>query len=135
MPNGSSVPTRRRSQQIPRSSPFVVEAELRSMALQRQWQRDKQTKLDELLRRIPKVDINHPSVIARFAEIDAYRLGKLSTRPLPAGISSRAIGDNDLWIAAVSSVLNAVLITTDRDFDVLDGVFLTRLYVDPKSTP
>jgi len=59
--------------------PVVVEAELRSMALQRQWQQVKLAKLNQLLRRIPKVDISHPSVVLRFAEIDAYRLGELAS--------------------------------------------------------
>lgn len=94
--------------------PVVVEAELRSMALRRQWQQEKLAKLDQLLRRIPKVDISHPSVVARFAEIDAYRLGKLANRPLPTGMSSQTIGDNDLWVAAVASVLNAILTPQTR---------------------
>jgi len=49
-------------------------------------------------------------------------------------MSARTIGDNDLWVAAVASVLNASLITTDKDFDVLHGVFLDRIFVDPNST-
>ena len=38
--------------------------------------------------------------------------------------------DNDLWIAATTSALNATLITTDKDFDHLDGIFLKVIYVD-----
>ena len=45
------------------------------------------------------------------------------------------MGDNDIWIAATSSVLKAVLLTTDHDFDHLDGVFLKVIYIDQKLTP
>lgn len=34
------------------------------------------------------------------------------------------MGKNDLWIAATASVLKTKLLTTDMDFDHLDGVFL-----------
>jgi tRNA(fMet)-specific endonuclease VapC len=42
------------------------------------------------------------------------------------------MGKNDLWIAATASVLKARLLTTDHDFDHLDGIFLDVLYIDPK---
>jgi predicted nucleic acid-binding protein len=45
------------------------------------------------------------------------------------------MGKNDIWIAATASVLNATLITTDNDFDHLNGVFLPVIYIDPKTTP
>ena len=41
------------------------------------------------------------------------------------------MGKNDLWIAATASVLKAILFTTDRDFDHLDGEFLEVIYIDP----
>ncbi len=44
------------------------------------------------------------------------------------------MGKNDLWIAATASVLNAKLLTTDHDFDHLDSIFLTVVYVDQKLT-
>jgi predicted nucleic acid-binding protein len=41
------------------------------------------------------------------------------------------MGKNDLWIAATASVTNSALITTDKDFEHLDGVYLDYVYVDP----
>jgi predicted nucleic acid-binding protein len=41
------------------------------------------------------------------------------------------LGDNDVWIAATASLADAVFLTTDRDFDPLHGIFLTREWVDP----
>jgi predicted nucleic acid-binding protein len=36
------------------------------------------------------------------------------------------MGKNDIWIAATVNVTGATLLTTDQDFDHLDGVFLAR---------
>ncbi len=80
------------------------------------------------------VDINSEQIIQRYAEIDAYSLSKDRKRPLPAGQTARVMGKNDLWIAATTSVLKATLVTTDHDFDHLDGVFLTVTYIDLKLT-
>lgn len=39
-------------------------------------------------------------------------------------MTARSMGKNDLWIAATASILSAKLLTTDNDFDHLDGVYL-----------
>jgi hypothetical protein len=33
------------------------------------------------------------------------------------------MGKNDLWIAATAHALNAILLTTDNDFDHLNNIF------------
>ena len=60
----------------------------------------------------------------RYAEIDAFSLGKDKARPLRSGQTARVMGKNDLWIAATASVLNTVLLAIDNDFDHLSSVFL-----------
>lgn len=40
------------------------------------------------------------------------------------------MGKNDLWIAATASVLEATLITTDKDFGHLDTKYLKLVLVD-----
>lgn len=40
------------------------------------------------------------------------------------------MGKNDLWIAATASAIDATLITSDKDFDHLDGNYLTVGYYD-----
>lgn len=80
------------------------------------------------------VDISHDQIIRRYAEIDAYSLGRNSVKPLPKGRTARQMGKNDLWIAATASVLKAALLTTDHDFDHLDKVFGDVVYIDPKLT-
>ena len=110
----------------------VSKGEIYSLALQRNWGTNKLKLLDELLRTLPVVDINHDQIIRRYAEIDTYSLGRSSVKPLPQGQTARQMGKNDLWIAATASVLRATLLTTDHDFDHLDKVFVDVVYIDPK---
>ena len=113
---------------------LVSKGEIYSLATQFGWGDAKKQDLDALLRRVPSVDINTDRIIHRYADIDAYSQGKDRTRPLPPGISSRNMGKNDVWIAATASVLNATLLTTDVDFQYLNGVFLTVVQIDQKLT-
>jgi predicted nucleic acid-binding protein len=41
------------------------------------------------------------------------------------------LSQNDTWIAATASVTNATLLTTDRDFERVDGALLRSAYIDP----
>lgn len=110
----------------------VSKGEIYSLALQRNWGTNKLKLLDELLRTLPVVDINHDQIIRRYAEIDTYSLGRSSVKPLPQGQTARQMGKNDLWIAATASVLRGTLLTTDHDFDHLDKVFVDVVYIDPQ---
>ena len=112
----------------------VSKGEIYSLAIQFGWGAKKLQALDELLRKLPLVDINDERIIREYANIDAYSLGRHAARPLPTGERARVMGKNDLWIAATSSVLKATLLTTDHDFDHLDGVFLEVIYIDQKLT-
>ena len=113
---------------------IVSKGEIYSLAVQRDWGGGKLTLLGELLRKLPVVDINNEQIIQRYAEIDAYSLSKDRKRPLPAGQTARVMGKNDLWIAATTSVLKAKLLTTDNDFDHLDGVFFEVAFIDQALT-
>lgn len=75
-------------------------------------------------------DINVREIIEKYAEIDAFSQGKLPGAPTK--FSARNMGKNDLWIAATGAVLNLVLVTTDSDFDHLNGQYLTVQKVDIK---
>lgn len=112
----------------------VSKGEIYSLAVQLRWGGNKLNTLEEILRKLPLVDINDEQIIRQYAEIDAYSLSKDLARPLPRGQTARVMGKNDLWIAATASVLNATLLTIDHDFDHLDDVFFSVVYVDQKLT-
>lgn len=111
---------------------IVTVAEMRALALRRNWGDQKRAALDGLLRSTPIVDIRHDSVVNLFASIDAFNHGKHPTHKLTG--SSRAMGDNDIWIAATAATMKATLLTADRDFDHLNGTFLDVVYIDQNLT-
>ncbi len=68
------------------------------------------------------------NIINRYAEIEAYSQGKHPEKQ--STFSALNMGKNDLWIAATASVLNAVPITTGKDFNHLQTQFLKIEWID-----
>ena len=103
----------------------VTKAELLSLGIQNGWGEKKLRILDKLLNKMYIIDINESdgNLIEAYAKIDAYSQGRLQGNPL--GMSARNMGKNDLWIAATAYVANAELVTTNGDFDHLNGKWIT----------
>ena len=105
----------------------VSKAELESLKRQQNWGKARCAKMDAILALSSYVDIINTDnqLIAAYAEVDAF-----SKRKIPGisgklmGGSARIMGKNDLWIAATAHLLDATLVTTDCDFDHLDGEYL-----------
>jgi tRNA(fMet)-specific endonuclease VapC len=109
---------------------IVTKAELLSIGKQHNWSNPE--KLKKLNKGIDNsfivIDItNDNALLQAYSEIDAYSKGKLSGKSLNS--SARNMGKNDLWIAATAAVTNSTLITTDGDFDHLDGNFLNVIKI------
>jgi tRNA(fMet)-specific endonuclease VapC len=100
----------------------VTAGELRSLALQFNWKARKTDEMEFYLGYLKRVSIDDPDIIRAYAVIDAHRER-----------SGQPIGKNDAWIAATASVTGAHLLTTDRDFDGLDPIFLSRDWIDPSA--
>ena len=111
---------------------IVSVGEIHSLALQRNWGMKKMKVLGTALDKLSPLVIAKRSVVQAYATIDAYSQNKLASKPLPLRLTSRNMGKNDLWIAATTHVINARLVTTDHDFDHLDGQFLKLLKVSSK---
>lgn len=99
----------------------VSVGELKSLALRNGWGKKRIGSMEKLLELFLMVDIYAESILEMYAEIDAYSQNKLADKPLRA--TARNMGKNDIWIAAVTSILGAKLITTDKDFDHLNDVY------------
>lgn len=99
-------------------------AELRALTLKLGWGAAKVKALDRMLGEFLVVDITHGNneLVNAYARIDAFSQGKLKDMPL--GMSARNMAKNDLWIAATAHVTRATLVTSDGDFNHLDGHFL-----------
>jgi tRNA(fMet)-specific endonuclease VapC len=106
----------------------VVEGELKSFAIQRNWGFNKVQKMEKILSDFTIYPIKTNKIISKYAEIYAFSQGKHPTIALNG--SARNMGKNDLWIAATAAVLDATLLTMDRDFEHLNGRFLNVIYVN-----
>jgi len=100
----------------------VSVGEVKSLAIQNKWGERKLEQLEVLLNQFVIADINTETIVEKYAEIDAFSQGKLPSKS--SNFTARNMGKNDLWIAATASVLNAQLLTTDKDFDHLKSEFL-----------
>ncbi len=67
-----------------------------------------------------RVSIDDAEIIRAYSVIDAHSQRR-----------GQPLGKNDAWIAATASVTGARLLTTDKDFDRLDPIFLQRDWIDP----
>jgi len=101
-------------------------AETESLVVQWNWKKNKVNTLKKILENIITIDIeqNNQPILDAYVNIDAFSQGKI---PAPSGQalnnSSRNMGKNDLWIAATAYAMDAILLTTDSDFDHLHDVF------------
>lgn len=109
---------------------IVTEGEIYSIAIQRNWKQAKLQDLEMHLKILTPLTIAKRAVIDAYAKIDAYSQGNLSGQSLPPGMTARNMGKNDLWIAATAHVINATLVTTDADFNHLDGKFLSLIKLE-----
>ncbi len=96
----------------------VTNGEIRSFANTNNWGRDRVKQMLFMLSYFIPYSIETPEIYTAYATIDEYSQRR--------GIR---MGKNDLWIAAVASVSNFRLLTTDADFDHLDTVFLNRVRI------
>lgn len=102
----------------------LTKAELLSLGYRQGWSGVEQRALADLLNRFIAMPIADPALMQRFAELDAYSRGRHPERMLPVGIRARKLSRNDLWIAALASVLNAPLLSTSTIFMRFEEVFL-----------
>lgn len=100
----------------------VSVGEIKSIALRNGWGKKKLDKLKELMSLFVITDINADDVLDMYAEIDAFSQNKLKNKPLT--MTARNMGKNDLWIAATAAITSAKFLTSDDDFDHLDGQFI-----------
>lgn len=91
---------------------IVSVGELLAFAKRRAWGADRIDKLNQNIKQFVVFDINR-AIIEHYAAIHTFLVG-----------SGRTVGDNDVWIAATAAATSARLITTDKDFEPLAGMFL-----------
>ena len=101
----------------------VTLGEMMAFAMKAGWGAARQARLKEIAEHLVVVDISREPVLRAYAEFDA-ELTRAGTR----------MGQqNDLWIAATAAATGAVVLTTDKDVDVLHPTHIRREWVDPHS--
>jgi tRNA(fMet)-specific endonuclease VapC len=101
---------------------IVTHGEMRVLCDRNGWGDAKQLALDKALKEFVTVDVAGSQII------DAYRaVEEVNTS------ASKTMGKNDVWIAATAIVTGLALLTTDKDFNHLNGNLFEVHYVDPQS--
>ena len=99
---------------------IATAGELRSLSLQFRWGPSKLDRMEFALGYFEQIPIDSRRLVDTYAEIDSH-----------FQLRGHKLGKNDLWIAATAVSLGATLLTTDRDFDDLDPLFLSRDWIPP----
>ena len=109
----------------------VCKGEIFALAEKFGWGRNKRTQLQRVLSRVPTLYLDE-AVVSAYALIDAWTHGTSVDSPnsVPPPQPAVAMSQNDLWIAATAYAKEAVLISTDGDFDHLKEDWLQLIYVD-----
>lgn len=106
----------------------VTIGEINSLIAQYDYGKRREKSIQNMLDKVLEIDINIRKILDLYGQIDAYSQGKLKDKK--GNFTSRNMGKNDLWIAATASAFDMVLVTTDQDFDHLDGEFIKLKYID-----
>jgi predicted nucleic acid-binding protein len=110
----------------------ATKAELESFIAQSNWGKAKIERLNKILEEITYIDISNADqiLIDSYTEIDAFSKRKIKDKSgnLLDG-SARKMGKNDLWIAATAYSLDIPLMTTDGDFDHLNGSMMNIMKI------
>jgi len=98
----------------------VTRAELLTFVKMNNWGEQKLKGLNQFLKGIPTIDINHSDdlLIDNYKIIDSY--SKKKAGDANGDIKQGAhitMGKNDIWIGATAKTINATLLTCDSDFD------------------
>jgi len=110
----------------------VTKGELESFAKQNKWGQNKISALKKFLNQATYIDIENADqgLLDAYSNIDAFSKRKIADKngKLLNG-SAIKMGKNDLWIAATALALDISVITTDGDFDHLNGTMINVMKV------
>ncbi len=108
---------------------FVTVAEAISFAIRLEWDKTGREAIQDIINSLTVIHSSE-NLTDYYVDIASFSQGIHSTLKLPKNVSARNMGENDIWIAATTkSIEGAELITTDRDFEHLDGIFFGVNYV------
>lgn len=114
----------------------VCHGEIMAISERNRWGAKKRATLTELLYEIPAVGIKQQPILRAYARLDAWSCGKsIEDEPAPPPKPAREMTQNDMWIAATAHAIGTALLSTDRDFEHLNGIWINHVYVDQREPP
>jgi tRNA(fMet)-specific endonuclease VapC len=102
--------------------------EVKSIALRNKWGGRRIQIMNLLLDDLITLEVNE-NLVDAYAEIDAFSQCRNPSYVDYPFTTLRNMGKNDLWIAATASLLGLKLVTTDADFDHLNGEFIEVQFI------
>ena len=101
---------------------IVSAAEILVLAEKHRWGETKVNALQELLENATVIDIEFQELVEHYVNIELFNL---NIHPDKARTGSAIkLGKNDIWIAATAALVGATLLTSDNDFNHLNGEFI-----------
>ena len=107
---------------------IVTIGEINSLITQYDYGKRRKENIQGMFDKVLEIDINIRKILDLYGQIDAYSQGKLKEKK--GNFTARNMGKNDLWIAATASAFDMVLVTTDKDFDHLEGEYIKLKYIN-----
>lgn len=110
----------------------ICQGEMLALAEKNGWGRKKRTRLEQVLNGITTLGISRRKIMDAYARIDAWTHGQTVASPnnSPPPKPAVSMKQNDLWIAATTHASGATLLSTDKDFQHLDGIWFQFIYIN-----
>lgn len=99
---------------------IVTHAELWVLIERNGWGDERKAAVEKALQEFVTVDVAGSQIVSAYRRAEAASVGI-------------TMGKNDVWIAATAMITGLPLITTDKDFNHLNGKLIDVQYVDPAS--
>lgn len=103
---------------------IVTHGELRVLAERNDWGAQKRDALANALSSLVTLNIDSEPLVEAYVRVEE------ACRNAP--MNARTMGQNDMWIAATALVSNLPIVTTDDDFNHLNGRLITVHWIDPR---
>lgn len=106
---------------------IVTVAELQVFSAVHNWGQAKMELLYGYFDNSFSISIDNDTLLLRYLDIELYNHNRHPG--FPRAGSHYKMGKNDIWIAATAIATDSTLITTDRDFEHLNNLFLPIIFV------
>ncbi|MEO3405916.1 type II toxin-antitoxin system VapC family toxin [Mucilaginibacter sp. CAU 1740] len=110
---------------------IVSIGELKSIAFQNNWSIERWEVVKDFYDSCNVLEVNE-TLINAYSQIDAYSQRRNPGYDDYPFTTPRNMGKNDLWIASTAALLGLTLVTTDKDFDHLNQVFMEVKRISPE---